>query len=49
MGATSSVKGVLADFKTHILPKVGGEPIREGIINLHQLGSGNEASVASNI
>ena len=27
-GTTSSVKGVLADFSTPILPNIGGEPTR---------------------
>ena len=45
-GATISVKGVLADFPTPILPKIGGEPTREGLIDLHQLVSDNAASVA---
>ena len=32
-----------------ILPKIGGEPTREGIIDIHQLISGNVAFVASNL
>ena len=34
-GATSSVKGVLADLLTPIIPKIGGEPTREGFIEIH--------------
>ena len=48
-GATSSVEGVLADFTTPILPKIGGEPTREGLIKIHQLRSEIVASVASNL
>ena len=48
-GVTSSVKGVLADFLTPILPKIDREPTREGLINLHRLIIGNAASVASNL
>ena len=47
-GDTSSFKGVLADFPTPILTKIDGEPTRKGLINLHQLISGNAASVSSN-
>ena len=47
--ATSSIEGVLADFPTPILPKIGGEPTREGLIDIHRFISGNAASVASNI
>ena len=32
---TSNVKGVLADLLAPILPKTGGEPTREALINLH--------------
>ena len=48
-GATSSVKGVLANFLTPTLPKIDGEPTRSGLINLHQLISGNAASMASKL
>ena len=48
-GATTSVEGVLADFSTPIVPKIGGEPIREVLIQVHQLISGNAASVLSNL
>ena len=48
MGETISVKGVLADFPESILPKIDGEPTREGLVDLHQLISGNAASVAFN-
>ena len=47
-GATSNTKGVLTDFPTPILPKIGGEPTREGLIDIHRLISGNAASVALN-
>ena len=47
-GETSSVKGVFVDFPTPILPKIDGEPTREGLIKIHLLISGNAASVASN-
>ena len=48
-GAMSSVEGFIADFPTPILPKIGVEPTREGMIDLHQLVSGNPLSVASNL
>ena len=47
-GAKSSVEGVLAYFQTPILPKIGREPTRKGLINIHRLISDNAASVASN-
>ena len=37
------------DFSTPILPKIGGEPKRESLIELHQLISGNAASMASKL
>ena len=46
VGATSSVEGVLADFLTPILLNIGGEPIRERLINIHRLVSGSAASMA---
>ena len=49
VGATSSGKGVLADLPTPILPKIGGETTREGLIKIHKLINGNVASVTSNI
>ena len=48
-GATSSVKGILADFQTPILPKIGGETTIEGLIKIHWLISGDAESVASNL
>ena len=45
----SSVEGVLVDFLTPILFKVGEEPTREGLIEIHLLMSGNAASVVSNL
>ena len=47
--ATSSVEGVLADLLTPILPKIDRELTREGLIDIHQLISGNAASMASNL
>ena len=44
-----SVEGVLAEFLTHILPKIDGELTIEGLIDLHQLIRGNAAYVASNL
>ena len=32
---TTSVEGVCADFPTPTLPKILGEPAREGLIELH--------------
>ena len=49
VGATISVERFLANFPTPILPKIGREPTREGLIKIHQLISGNAASVASNL
>ena len=46
---TSSVKGVLMDIPTTILPKINRELTREQLIDIHQLISGNEAYVASNL
>ena len=48
-GTTSSIEGVLADSPTPILTKINREPKIEGLIDLHQLISGNTASVASNL
>ena len=45
---TSSVEGFLADFLTPILPKIGREPTREGLIDIHRLISGNAAYMESN-
>ena len=49
VGETSSIEVVLADLHTPILPKIGKEPTRESLINLHTLISGNVASVESNL
>ena len=46
---TISVEGVLEDFPTPIIPMIRKEPTRETLIYLHQLISGNEACVASNL
>ena len=48
-GATTSVKVVLTEFPTPILPRIDREHTREGLVNLHQLISGNAASVLSNL
>ena len=48
-GETIRVKGILADFPAPILPNIDGEPTREGLVDIHQLISGNEASVALNL
>ena len=48
-GATSILKGVLADLPTPILPNISGERTREGLIEIHRLISCNVASVASNL
>ena len=48
-GATTSVKGVLTDFPTSILPRIDREPTREVLVKLHQLISGNAESVSSNL
>ena len=48
-GVTSSTKGILTDLLAPILLKIGREPTREGVINLHWLVSGNAASVLSNL
>ena len=48
-GAKISLEGVLADFPTPIFPKIDGELTREGLVDIHQLISGNVKSVASNI
>ena len=49
VGASSSVKGLLVDFLKPILPDIDGGTTREVLINLHQLISGNAASVETNI
>ena len=49
VGTENSTKGVFMDFLTPILLKIGGDPTREALIELHQLISGNAASVVSNI
>ena len=49
LGETNSIEGVLMEFLTPILPKIGGDPTREALINLHQLISGNAASMVSNL
>ena len=46
---TSSINGFLADFPTPILTKIGRDPTRESLIELHRLIIGNAASVALNL
>ena len=48
-GETIIVKEVLSEFPTSIVPKIGGEPTREILINLNRLIIGNVVSVASNL
>ena len=48
-GKTSSVEEFLADFPTLILPKIGKDPTREAMIELHWLISGNAVSMALNL
>ena len=48
-GATSSIEGVLTGFQKPILPKIDRELEIEGLVDIHQLISGNVASVASNL
>ena len=48
-GTKRIIEGVLSDFSTPIITKIGREPKRESLIELHQLISGNAASVASNL
>ena len=49
VGTANITKGVFMDFLTPLLIKFGGDLTRESLIELHQLISGNAASVASNI
>ena len=48
-GATTRFEGVFTGLLTPIIPKIGGEPTREGLVELHQLVSGNMASVLLNL
>ena len=48
-GAMSSVEGVCEDFLKPILPKIDIEQTIEGLIDIHQLISGNAAYMASNL
>ena len=43
-GKISSVEGFLTDLLMPILPNIGGNPMREAIIEIHQLTSRNAAS-----
>ena len=47
-GATIIVEGVLVEFLTLIITNIVGEPTIESLTALHQLISGNAASVVSN-
>ena len=49
VGGTSSIKGVIAELPTHILPKIERELTREVLIDQHRLISGNAASVVLNL
>ena len=46
---SQSIKEVLAEFLTTIIPKISRELTRESLIDIHQLISGSAASMASNI
>ena len=48
-GKTISVEGVLADFPTPIISKIGGEPKGEALVKLHRLISGNTTFLALNL
>ena len=48
-GTTSSTKGVLRDFPTMIISKIGREPTRESLIDLYWSISGNESSLVLNL
>ena len=48
-GATGSVEGVLVDFPTTLLSKIGREGTREALININRLISGNTAYMVSNL
>ena len=48
-GEISSVKEVLSELPIPILTKIGLEPTREALIDLHLLVSGNAAYIASNL
>ena len=48
-GATISVKIVLAHIPANIIPNIGGETRREGLIKLHRLIGGNVAYVLLNL
>ena len=48
-GTENSVKGVLADSPIPNPHKIIGEPMRESLINIHRLISGNLASVTLNL
>ena len=48
VGETNSAEGVLVDFLTPIPQNIGGEPTKEGLIELYRLVSGNAVSVLLN-
>ena len=48
-GGTSSIKGVFVDFPAPVITNIYREPTREALINLHQLITGNAASVVLNL
>ena len=47
-GGKTSTEEVLAELLTPVLPNIGGEPTRKGLIDLHRLISGDAASMSSN-
>ena len=49
MGTYNSIKGVLSDFPTLILPEIFGEPTREYHTKIYRLISGNAESMVSNL
>ena len=49
VGAMSRVEVVLWDVLMPIITKINGEPIREGLIDIHQLIISNAVLVTSNL
>ena len=49
VGIANSIKGVLSDFLTSILPTIFRETIREALIKIHLLIIGNLSYVTSNL
>ena len=44
-GITNSVEGLFTDFTTPIITKIVGEMMREALIELHRMISGNNALI----